>query len=98
MVRRGFWLAMGAATGVWMVLKAQRAADRLTPSGAVDEARRHVRHLRADVAAAVAEGRRAKRATEAELRQLPRARPAIDVAAGPALSPAGPPEQGRDPR
>ena len=95
MFRRGFWLAVGAATGVWMVLKVQRAAARLTPSGAAEQARRHVRHLRADVGAALAEGRRAKRDTEAELRQAPRARPAIDVAAGPALPAARPAEQGQ---
>jgi len=96
MVRRGFWLVVGAATGVWMVLKVQRAAARLTPSGAAEEARRHVRHLRSDLAAALAEGRRTKRSVEAELRQAPRARPAIDVTAAPGLPP--PVEQGRAPR
>jgi len=102
MLRRGFWMAVGAATGVWMVLRVQRAASRLTPSGAAEEARRHVRHLRTDLAAALAEGRRAKQATEAELRQAPRARRAIDVPAGPALPVAlpvaVPAEQRRAPR
>ena len=95
MFRRGFWLLVGAATGAWMVLKVQRAAVRLTPSGAAAQARRHVRHLTADVSAALAEGRRAKRATEAELRAAPRVRPAIDVAAGPALPAPRAAEQGR---
>ena len=97
MIRRGFWLTVGVVTGVWMVLKVQRAAARLTPSGALDEARRQARHLGNDLAAALAEGRRAKRITEAELRQAPRARAPIDVAAAPGLA-AGPTEQRRAPR
>ena len=98
MLRRGFWMAAGAVTGIWMVLKVQRAAARLTPSGAAQQARSHARHLRNDVAAALAEGRRAKRATESELRQASRLRPAIDVAVASALPAARPPEQSRGPR
>jgi hypothetical protein len=79
-------MVVGAGIGVWMVLKVQEAAAKLTPSGALDEARRRVRHVGNDLTAALAEGKRAKRATEAELRQQARTRPAIDVASGPALS------------
>lgn len=81
MVRRTFWMLVGVALGAWMVLKVQEAASRLTPSGAVEAAQRQVRHLRNDLSAALAEGRRAKQATEAELRQAARPRPAIDVSA-----------------
>ena len=85
MVRRGFWMVVGAVLGVWMVAKAQRATARLTPAGALDAARRRARHLGHDLSAALAEGRRAKRDTEVELRQAARSRPAIDAAARPGL-------------
>ena len=81
MVRRTFWLLVGAGIGAWMVLKAQEVASRLTPKGAAEAARRHVRHLTNDLGAAVAEGRRAKRATEQDLRHAAHSRPAIDVTA-----------------
>jgi hypothetical protein len=79
MLRRGFWLAVGAGVGVWAVLKVQQTTARLTPSGVVDGAVRHVRHLGNDLAAALAEGQRTKRLTEAELRQAVPARSPIDV-------------------
>lgn len=79
-MRRSFWMAVGAVLGVWVVGKAQRAASRCTPSGAAAAAQRHVRHLANDVQAAWAEGKRTKQATEVELRQMARSRPAIDVA------------------
>lgn len=85
MVRRGFWLAVGAGIGVWMVLKVQEAASRLTPSGAVGAVQRAARHLGNDLGAALAEGRRAKQATEADLRQQARTRPAIDASSRSAL-------------
>jgi len=84
-MRRGFWLVVGAGLGVWAVLKVQRATDRLTPSGVVDGAARQVRHLGDDLGAALAEGRRTKRLTEAQLRQAVPARPAIDVPARQAI-------------
>jgi hypothetical protein len=87
-LRRTFWLLVGAGIGAWMVVRAQQAAARLTPAGAVEAAQRQIRHLRNDVAAALAEGRRAKRATEQELRQQAQARPAIDVTARTSLPPA----------
>ena len=93
MVRRGFWMVVGAVLGVWMVAKVQRAAARLTPSGAVQVLRRQARHLGNDLAAALAEGRRAKRATEVELRHTARSRPAIDAAARSGLAPALAPEE-----
>jgi hypothetical protein len=84
-------MVVGAGLGAWMVVKVQRAASRLTPAGAIEVASRHVRHLRSDVAAALDDGRRAKRATEQELRQAARSRPAIDIAARAALqSPPAP--------
>ncbi len=89
MVRRTFWLLVGAGMGAWMVVKVQRAASRLTPAGAVEAVQRQVRHLRSDVGAALVEGRRAKQATEQELRMQAEARPAIDVAARPSLPPGG---------
>jgi len=81
MVRRSFWMVVGAVLGVWMVAKVQHAAASLTPKGAAEVAQRRLRHLRNDVTAALAEGRRAKQATELDLRQAARSRPAIDVAA-----------------
>ena len=78
-------MLVGAGIGVWMVLKVQEAAARLTPGGALDEARRRMRHVQNDLRAALAEGRRAKQATEADLRQQARSRPAIDAAARTAL-------------
>ncbi len=93
MVRRTFWMVVGAVLGVWMVAKVQRAAASLTPSGAAEAAQRRVRHLRNDVFAALAEGRRAKRATEGELRQVARSRPAIDASARPGLPSAFPAEE-----
>ena len=92
MVRRTFWMLVGAGIGAWMVVRAQQAVARLTPSGAAEAARRSARHLRNDLAAALDEGRRAKRATEQDLRQAARARPAIDVAARQAIAPASPAE------
>jgi len=98
MLPRAFWMAVGAATGAWMFSKIQRAASRLTPSGAAQQASRAVRHLGTDISAALAEGRRIKRSTEAELGRAPRARPAIDVAGRAGLPSARPGEQGWDPR
>jgi len=80
-MRRGFWLVVGAGLGAWAVLKVQRATARVSPSGLADGAARRVRHLGNDLTAAVAEGRRAKRLTEAQLRQAAPARRAIDVPA-----------------
>ena len=93
MVRRTFWLLVGAGIGAWMVIRVQQAVARLTPRGAADAARRSARHLRNDVAAALDEGRRTKRATEQELRQAARSRPAIDVPVRQALAPASPDEE-----
>ena len=93
MVRRTFWMLVGAGIGAWMVVRVQQAVARLTPSGAVEAARRHARHLRNDLAAALDEGRRTKRATEQELRQAARTRAAIDVEARHSLAPAPPDEE-----
>jgi hypothetical protein len=90
-------MLVGAGLGAWMVVKVQRAVARLTPAGAVAAAGRHVRHLRSDVSAALDEGRRAKRATEQELRQAARSRPAIDITARPALTSPPAPEAWRGP-
>jgi len=79
MLRRCFWLAVGAGVGVWAVLKVQQTTAQLTPSGVVDGAVRHLSHLGNDLATALAEGQRTKRLTEAELRQAVPARSAIDV-------------------
>ncbi|MEO5678777.1 MAG: hypothetical protein ABIS47_03825 [Acidimicrobiales bacterium] len=94
MLRRTLWLAVGAGLGAWMVLKVQRAAAQLTPSGAAAEVGRRLRHLRLDLAAALAEGRRAKLVTEAELRQAGPSVPVIDVAARPSLTAAARAEEG----
>jgi len=72
-------MLVGAAIGIWAATKVQRAASRLTPGGAVEAVQRQVGHLANDVAAALAEGRRVRQATELDLRQQVR-RPAIDVA------------------
>lgn len=92
-MRRTFWLLVGAGLGAWMVLKVQEAASRLTPSGAAEALRSHARHLRLDLAASLAEGRRVKRATELDLRQTARSRPAIDVTARPGLAAGNPAEE-----
>lgn len=81
MVRRWFWVSVGAGLGVWAVLRVQRAAAGLTPAGVVDEAWGHLRHLGLDMAAALADGRRAKRSVEADLSQAVLARSALDVVA-----------------
>jgi len=93
MVRRAFWMLIGAGLGVWIVLRMQRAAARLTPRGVVEDVQRQVRHLRNDLAAALADGRRAKRAAEVDLRQAARVRPVIDISIRPGLSPASPTEE-----
>jgi len=98
MLRRGFWLTVGVGLGVWGVLKVQQAAARLTPSGALDSAVGHLRHLGLDAAAALDAGRRAKRATETELRKTVPIRVAIDVVAHPALPAPGADEVGRSRR
>jgi hypothetical protein len=36
-VSRVFWFAAGAGAGVYLVVKARRAADRLTPAGLADQ-------------------------------------------------------------
>ena len=74
MLRRGWWLGVGAGLGIWAVLKVQQTTALLTPSGVMDGVARHVRHLGLDLSAALAEGRRAKRLTEAELRRAVPAR------------------------
>ena len=81
MVRRSFWMVVGAVVGVWMLTKVQRTAARLTPRGAVGEVQRRVRHLGADLTASLDAGRRAKQATELDLRQQARSRSTIDAAA-----------------
>ena len=90
MARRSFWMVVGAVMGVWMVARAQRAAARLTPGGAVEEAQRRTRHLVNDLAASFDAGRRAKQARELDLRQQPRTRPTIDAAARVGLAPSIP--------
>lgn len=92
MLRRTAWLLLGAAAGAWAVLRVQRAAARLTPSGAAGDLRRWVRHLHSDVAAALEEGARTQRRVEAGIRaehhvvgRSPVARP-IDATATPAVA------------
>lgn len=92
MVRRSFWMVIGAVMGVWMVAKAQRAAARLTPGGAIEEAQRRARHLVNDLTASFDAGRRAKQATELDLRQQARTRPPLDAAARVGLAPPIPAE------
>jgi hypothetical protein len=72
MVRRLLWLTVGAGAGAWLVLKVQRAASHLTPSGLGNDAQRYVRHLGADVRAAAREAQRTKREVETALRAAPR--------------------------
>jgi hypothetical protein len=36
-VSRVFWFTAGAGAGVYVVIKARRAADRLTPTGLADQ-------------------------------------------------------------
>lgn len=95
MVRRTFWMVVGAGLGVWMVLKLQAAAEKMTPTGALQVARRRVRHVGNDLRAALDEGRRVKQATEADLRQQARSRPAIEAAARTALPSGDPSEEQR---
>ena len=92
MARRSFWMVVGAVMGVWMVAKAQRAAARLTPGGAVEEVQRRARHLVSDLTASFDAGRRAKQATELDLRQQARTRPSIEAAARVGLAPPIPAE------
>lgn len=98
MGKRVLWMLVGGL-GVWLALNAKRGAGQVAPTGATDAALR----LRNDLAVALAEGRRAKMATEQDLRQAAWARPPIDAgvrAAGqggqtgarPGLASAGPDE------
>jgi hypothetical protein len=75
MLRRVFWIAVGAFAAV----RLQRAASRVTPTGIVDQAARYFRHLVADVRAALGEGGRTRREVEVALRHQPARATAIEV-------------------
>jgi hypothetical protein len=73
MVRRLLWLTLGASAGAWAVMRIQRAAAHLTPSGLTTDVQRYARHLGSDVRAAAKEAQRTKREVEAGLRPAQRA-------------------------
>ena len=68
MFRRAFWFGAGAASALWVQHKVRRAAQRFTPPAIAASAAEAARARGRDVAAAIAEGRQAMRAREAELR------------------------------
>lgn len=72
MLKRLFWLLVGFGAGVgstWYAGRTlRRAIDRFRPPGVADRAGRRVGALGREVRDAVAEGRDAMRAREAELR------------------------------
>lgn len=63
MIRRLFWMALGAAGALWLIQRLKRLTPRGWAGGATDAARRLV----ADVNVALAEGRDAKRRTESDM-------------------------------
>ena len=72
MVKRLFWMGVGAVLGAassWRLNRVvQRLVRRYGPEEVVARGRRWAGRTRADVAAAAEEGRRAMRLREAELR------------------------------
>lgn len=71
MFKRAIWFSTGAAAGLgssyWVQRRVRRAAARLTPQAVGRDVGGAVRHAGQNVKAAVAEGRQAARAREAEL-------------------------------
>ena len=71
MPKRTMWFATGTVVGLsssyWVQRRVRQMAARLAPSSVGREVAGSVRQLGSDVAAAVAEGREAARAKEAEL-------------------------------
>jgi hypothetical protein len=72
MAHRVRWLAAGLVVGVggsmWVERKVRSVASRYTPAGIAGTATARARGIPSDVRAAIAEGRAAMRAREAELR------------------------------
>ena len=89
---RARWLAAGVAVGVagsvWVEHKVRAVATRYSPSGLAGNATARARAIPSEVRAAVAEGREAMRAREAELRG--RGGDPAAVAAPPPSPPARP--------
>lgn len=73
-MRRLFWLGVGAVAGasgtIWAERKVRAQLDALAPDHLVVTAGHRARDVGRSVADAVAEGRGAMRAREAELRQV----------------------------
>jgi hypothetical protein len=67
-IRRALWFGAGAASALWVERKARQAAQRFTPPALATSAAERAKERGRDVLAAVAEGRRAMRSREAELR------------------------------
>lgn len=72
MFKRLFWLTLGMAVGFgtsfWLYRLVQETVARYAPERLVDDVSKALRELRSDLRVSVAEGRRAARETEAELR------------------------------
>jgi hypothetical protein len=72
MAHRARWMAagllIGAGGSVWVERKVRSVASRYSPAGLAGSTTARARGLGADVRAAIAEGRDAMRAREAELR------------------------------
>lgn len=69
MFKRLFWLIVGVACGVALVVIVQRKARQYTPDRVAADLADAARDLRADLRAAVAEGRSAMADREAEIRR-----------------------------
>lgn len=96
MFKRLFWLTMGMTVGFgtsfWFYRTVRETVSRYAPERVAEDLARTVRTFRGEVRAALAEGRRTMRQTEAELRSelaAPRAPgpPAADL--GQAHDPRG---------
>lgn len=72
MFKRLFWLTMGMTVGFgtsfWFYRTVKETVSRYAPERVADDLTRTVRTVRAEVRAALAEGRRAMREAEADLR------------------------------
>lgn len=82
MRKRLFWLLVGFAVGVTLVLRSQRSlrrrADRLRPERMAGDLAQAVRDLGVDLRKAVEEGRTAMAEREAELQVQLQARTGLD--------------------
>lgn len=94
MMKRLFWLGLGAATGVMATRKVAEAAQRLTPSGVGEQLGDGLRHVASALGAFGADVRAGMSEREHELTDMVQTRtglplPGVIPAARPTPGPAG---------